>query len=200
MVGSPTPRGVAGLRSIFRAIATACSERPPPGRHARDGTADQCALRRARPAGSPTPAQAACTPQVEIGRSENSAARSAQCVGVAATQLERFLPHGTGRSESAPTRRAGNREATRRPISAAQRRRRRAGRSSPPVSASHRGEGRSASRRRRPRLNRAASCRSGCRRSRTRCLRRWRRRPSLHRRPTALRRCRTDRTRRHSAP
>jgi hypothetical protein len=54
--------------------------------------------------------------------------------------------------------------------------------------------------RRIPRLNRAVSCRSGCRRCQTRCLRRWRRRPSLHRRPKSPRRCRTDRTRRHSVP
>jgi len=85
--------------------------------------------RRVRPAGLPTPAQAAREPQVEIGRSEDSAARSAQCVRVAAKKLERFLPPGTCRDESAPTRCAGNRGATRRPISAAPRRRRRAGRS-----------------------------------------------------------------------
>ena len=36
--GPPSPRGVAGLRSIFRAITTACFERPPPVRHARAGT------------------------------------------------------------------------------------------------------------------------------------------------------------------
>ena len=40
--GPPTPRGVAGLRSIFRAIAKACSERPLPVRHAHAGTLPTC--------------------------------------------------------------------------------------------------------------------------------------------------------------
>jgi hypothetical protein len=41
----PQPHAVvAGLRSIFRAITTACSERPPAGRHARDGTLPRCAF------------------------------------------------------------------------------------------------------------------------------------------------------------
>jgi len=80
----------------------------------------------------PMPAQAARQPKVEIGWSEKSAARSSQCVRVVARQLGRFMPPGTCRCESAPTRRAGDRTATRRPISAAQRRRRRAGRPSTP--------------------------------------------------------------------
>jgi len=129
--GPPTPRAVAGLRSIFRAIATACSERPPPaGMLAAEPLG--FSQKRARPAGSLPPAQAARKPKVEIGRSEDSAASSSQCVRVAAKQLERFLPPGTCRCESAPTRRAGNRAPTRRPISAAPRRRRRSGRSSTP--------------------------------------------------------------------
>ena len=37
-VGAPNPTRCRSLRSIFRAIATACSERPPPVRHARAGT------------------------------------------------------------------------------------------------------------------------------------------------------------------
>ena len=44
-VGSPSPRGVAGLRSIFRAIATACSERPPPGRMLAAELQDRCCCR-----------------------------------------------------------------------------------------------------------------------------------------------------------
>ena len=127
--GPPVPRGVAGLRSVFRAITTTCSERPPLVRHARGGTLTSVRRGRGRPAGSPPPAQAARKPQVEIGRSEDARARSSQCVRVAAKQLGRLLPPGTCRDESAPTRRANDREATRRPISAAPRRRRRTGRS-----------------------------------------------------------------------
>ena len=43
--GPPTPRGVAGLRCVFRVITTACSERPPLVRHARGGTLAQGVLR-----------------------------------------------------------------------------------------------------------------------------------------------------------
>jgi hypothetical protein len=102
-VGAPTPRGVAGLRGVFRAITTACSERRRPSGML---ATERCPvrLRRDRPAGSPTPAQAARTPQVEIGRSEAAAVRSSQCVRVAAKQVERFLPPGTCRCESAATR------------------------------------------------------------------------------------------------
>jgi hypothetical protein len=105
--GPPTPRGVAGLRSIFRAVTTACSERPPPGRHARGGTLTGFLSKACSICRTPPPAQAAHKPQVEIGRSENSAARSSQCVRVATQQLERFLPLGTCRCKSAPTRRVG---------------------------------------------------------------------------------------------
>ena len=96
--GPPTPRGAAGLRSIFRAIATASSERPPPGRHAHRGTLTRCALE----AGSTCRIAGACASGTRAAggnRAEQECrGESLQCVRVVVKQLERFMPPDTCRS------------------------------------------------------------------------------------------------------
>ncbi len=116
----PAPRD----RGVLRTAAA--------GRHPRDRARHVRVRGHARRAGSRRLRQRPWGER-EIGRSEAAAASSRQCVRVAASQLRRFVPLGTGRIEAAATRRESGRGPTRRPISDAPRRRRRDGTASVPA-------------------------------------------------------------------